>query len=324
MANQSTIGAVGPFALLSNMILARFYLNENIRKWEYISISLLIPGVVITLSYASMENKRYTYKEFNDLFFSTFSMGYLIMNLIFIIFLVFISNIILQIHPAAGRTASHDKLELEEVNYQLEKDIPEYSKKNDSEYDTEETQILHRSVTTINESSTKMHNSKSAQYFPAKSFTTVVSLSMSEFFHSPRWRVIPLIAFPYASCFSTSLSMTFSRCVAGFAMTENGDFSEFPISVYITYVVLIGLCWVGSYIFLNKSLKYFNTVYVVPLFKAGDLFHNLLSGGIFLREFGGYEGYDLFMFLTGIIIWAGSIFMLLMGNDRNEQETTEA
>ena len=74
MANQSTIGAVGPFALISNLILARFYLHEKITKWEYISICLLIPGVIITLNSASMENKRYTYKEFNELFFSSFSM----------------------------------------------------------------------------------------------------------------------------------------------------------------------------------------------------------------------------------------------------------
>ena len=81
MANQSTIGAVGPFALISNMILARFYLDEPIRKWEYISIAILIPGVVITLNYASMENQRYSSDEFNQLFFSTISMLYLFLNL---------------------------------------------------------------------------------------------------------------------------------------------------------------------------------------------------------------------------------------------------
>ena len=78
-----------------------------------------------------------------------------------------------------------------------------------------------------------------------------------------------------------------------------------------------------SYIFLNKSLKFFSTVYVVPLFKVGDLLHNLLSGGIFLREFGEYQGSTLFMFLIGIMIWTGSIIMLLLGNDKNEQKSDE-
>lgn len=58
MANQSTIGVVGPFALIANILLARIYLKEKISKWEYISIFLLIPGTIVTLSYASMENNR--------------------------------------------------------------------------------------------------------------------------------------------------------------------------------------------------------------------------------------------------------------------------
>ena len=154
-------------------------------------------------------------------------------------------------------------------------------------------------------------------------YRTITSLISDTLFQSPRWRVIPLLAFPYVSCFSTSLSMTFTRCVAGFALTEDGDSSELSTMVYLTYILLISFCWVVSYIFLNKSLKFFSTVYVVPLFKVGDLLHNLLSGGIFLREFGEYQGSTLFMFLIGIMIWTGSIIMLLLRNDKNEQKSNE-
>jgi len=44
MVNQSTIGVVGPFSLVANMILARFYLKEPIKKWEIIGLVLFVAG----------------------------------------------------------------------------------------------------------------------------------------------------------------------------------------------------------------------------------------------------------------------------------------
>mmetsp|Transcript_20884 Transcript_20884/g.18510 ORF Transcript_20884/g.18510 Transcript_20884/m.18510 type:complete len:87 (+) Transcript_20884:788-1048(+) len=85
--------------------------------------------------------------------------------------------------------------------------------------------------------------------------------------------------------------MTFSRGLSGMAISEGEGFMFAGIMPLI-YLILIGTTAVFSYFMLNKSLQNFNTVYVGPLFKAGDLFHNLLSGGIFLREFGEYNTKD--------------------------------
>jgi drug/metabolite transporter (DMT)-like permease len=49
MVNQSTIGVVGPFSLIANMLLAQFYLNEPIKRMEIVGVSLFIPGCILTL-----------------------------------------------------------------------------------------------------------------------------------------------------------------------------------------------------------------------------------------------------------------------------------
>ena len=299
MANQSTIGAVGPFALISNMILARFYLKEEIRKWEYISIALLIPGVIITLNYASMENQRYSSDEFSQLFFSTISMLYLFLNLIAICCLLILSNVILDIHPIAGKTTPHH-IEHTDNNFVSEKELESIQNK---EIDQDDAEIIHRSGHSNPESPTKIIEDVEVDTFSFQSsIYSAIFSAIEKFFISPRWRAIPLIAFPYASWFFTSLSMTFSRCVAGIIITDG----ESPTGIGvmpIIYAIMVGVCWIGSYIFLNKSLKYFNTIYVVPLFKVGDLYHNLLSGGIFLREFGEYEGFTLFLCFYQVLLF---------------------
>ena len=60
-------------------------------------------------------------------------------------------------------------------------------------------------------------------------------------------------------------------------------------------------------------------MYVVPIFKAFDLFHNIMSGGVFLREFGQYNIMEFIFFITGGSICILAILLLLVGNDKQEQ-----
>ena len=135
-----------------------------------------------------------------------------------------------------------------------------------------------------------------------------------------RWRVVPLLSYTYIGCFLSSMTMTFTRCLTGFAVTENEKGSNFRGIMPKVYIVLIPVLALIAYYWRNKAIKHFNTVYVVPLFKAGDLLHNLLCGGIFLREFGQYATYDLTMFMVGIFIWTWSVWILILANDKNESK----
>jgi len=62
-------------------------------------MGLFIPGCILTLVFASMDNHRYNQKEFNDLFFSTLSLSYLGANVGFTFLGLLLSYFILKAHP---------------------------------------------------------------------------------------------------------------------------------------------------------------------------------------------------------------------------------
>ena len=97
----------------------------------------------------------------------------------------------------------------------------------------------------------------------------------------------------------------------------NSNFDTIEPWIYIAFIPLGGVC---SYIIVNKALQHYDTIYIVPLFKIGDLMHHILSGSIFLQEFNDYEGSELVFFLIGVVICASGVFLLIFGNDRNEKE----
>lgn len=75
---------------------------------------------------------------------------------------------------------------------------------------------------------------------------------------------------------------------------------------------------------VNKALQHYDTVYVVPLFRIGDLVHNIISGAVFLQEFGDYKTYEFTFFMLGIAICVLAVLMLLFDNDKNEKSKTSS
>jgi drug/metabolite transporter (DMT)-like permease len=80
MTKVSILGVVGPFGMLANILLASLFLKERIRLWEYLGMSMFIPGTILTLCFSSFENRRYNRGEFNELFYSTQSIIYLVVS----------------------------------------------------------------------------------------------------------------------------------------------------------------------------------------------------------------------------------------------------
>ncbi|CAI2373217.1 unnamed protein product [Moneuplotes crassus] len=301
MVNQSTIGVVGPISIIANLLLAKFYLKENIRKWEVIGVLLFIPGCIITLLSASMKNQRYTQQEFNKVFFSSTSMGYLVSNIFCILIGLLLSYFIL---------AAQEKCEMEEDHEAEDSDTSE-----DSLLNQTSASLMAEKGTVTCRKSTDLPDD--ILILPS---STESKGNDTSFFSSPGWKILPMICFPYSACFSTSLTMTLSRSLSGFALTDgSGGFTN--IEPYI-YMGCIGACAIFSYYLLNKALKYFDTMYVVPLFRAFDLYHNILSGGVFLREFGQYSPKQLGVFILGVTICIISILLLLCGEKGNKPKAT--
>lgn len=97
--------------------------------------------------------------------------------------------------------------------------------------------------------------------------------------------------------------MTLIRSVGGLLYYET-FFSLFTQITPIVYMTGIVFCTLLGYFLLNRGLKHYNTIYTVPLWKAGDLYHNLMCGGIFLREFGEYTSIQFSFFITGVVVCA--------------------
>jgi hypothetical protein len=115
--------------------------------------------------------------------------------------------------------------------------------------------------------------------------------------------------------------MMLGRCLTGFAYSEppRGYYSNFDGVLPKIYFLTIPIGGLLAYILVNKAFKHFDTVYVAPLFRVGDVYHSLLSVTIFLQELGEYNLSELLMFCTGILICIFGVLLLIHGNDQTEK-----
>lgn len=96
MANQSTLGVVGPFSIIINIIFGRLFLDEIVTRWEYFCILLFVPGAILTLNFASKNNDLMNREEFNKTFYDPISLTYLGGHVLVLVILSYISHKILQ------------------------------------------------------------------------------------------------------------------------------------------------------------------------------------------------------------------------------------
>jgi len=57
-----TLSAVGPFAVVANIILGKFYLKEKVSLLSYIACFFLISGSIVTLVFSNYGNEKYNIK----------------------------------------------------------------------------------------------------------------------------------------------------------------------------------------------------------------------------------------------------------------------
>lgn len=300
MANQSTLGVIGPFSIIVNIVFARVMLNEKVTKWEYGGILLFIPGIIVTLKYASMKNERLNREQFNDTFYSKVPMTYLMINLVLIAVMAVVSNAILKVHPP------------NEYKEFVEEQIPELGGDDSSDEENCDDYFLGAN----GEEDTRKRGKKpykngngvhKAANGKLHGLNKLSNLGKSNsFFANPRWKSLPLIIYPYMGAFCASISTMLVRMFTGFGVAEppEGQTSNFYGVAPIIYGIILVTCAVLSYLIVNKGLKHYDSVYVAPLFKIAGMIHNLMSGGIFLNEFGDYRDDQLkFLgFLGGISI----------------------
>lgn len=329
MANQSTLGVVGPFSIVATLMFGRLFLNERISTAEYMCIFLFVPGIILTLHFASKSNDLMNREQFNRVFYSTQSMTYLLTHFVFLSILFIMCHKILKVNAFEESPDAH--LEVPEKQGLLDNQTNEADKDPESSDDLSEPdncvkmikksdfkdedsvkfggQNLELKKRNVNKGESMTHEKPQEYHHIRRSYGHGDS-----FFANPKWRCLPLIVYPYLGGFLASLSTAFVRVFTGFNSQKpaHGETSNFHGLEPYGYGAFLVFCAVGSYLIVNKGLKHFDSVYIGPLFKIAGMIHHLLTGGVLLDEFGDYHDKTrFFMFLLGIGICILSIMILL-------------
>ena len=343
LANQSTLGVVGPTSIIVHVMFARFYLHEVLSWWEILGILFFVPGTIITLIFASKSNDLLNKEEFNEKFWNPIAQIYLWGNVCCCIVLYFLAYKIIK------ETTNQDKGNKpseEERQDQDGESILEDSETQSLIVKNSENGLKQRKITGCKEEfeETDMVAEDSDEELISKTWTKWkshnegcknwenCSVKFSEdhgkideetqgsWFSHPRLRLIPLVTYPYIGAFMGSISTCMVRVLTGFYVQKGAD-KKIDLTMIIPGIILV--FWaIMSYIIVNKGLKAFDSVYVAPLFKIGAMIASLTTGGVILDEFSSYSqsptNFKLFLFGCGI--WLFGIILLVMGNDFNEKE----
>lgn len=122
-------------------------------------------------------------------------MSYLFANLVLILSGLIASEFILEAHPS--KTDLGNKEEEEQELQPLEDDTPI---SDDSQIKEERHR---RGLGMVGKQEAYLGHIQEIR-FAERRYTV---------FKNPKWRLLPLLIFPYTACFSTSLIMTFTRCL---------------------------------------------------------------------------------------------------------------
>lgn len=191
MVKVSIIGVLGPFNIIANIVIARVYLHENIKFWEYIGIALFIPGTIITLMFSCMENHRYNYIQIHEMFYSSKTLTYLFGTVIAMVTMMYISSLILKINPGSNN----------DYGQQIdENDAP-----------TQDTYDMRSQIKPDMNSERKLRGSFTERTDNNLADNQANEASTESLFNNPRLRFIPLLVYPYFGPFITSVVLIITR-----------------------------------------------------------------------------------------------------------------
>lgn len=119
------------------------------------------------------------------------------------------------------------------------------------------------------------------------------------------WRLLPAL-FAIQSASLGCLSVLLAKSLSGFLRTSVADDNQTASPVF--YLVLF--LWFGFMVFwlsrMNKALRMFDGVVIIPTLQVFWIVFSIISGGIFFKEFSAYSAGEM----TGFVF---SVFLILMG-----------
>lgn len=247
-ADQSLLSTLAPFATIFALIVGKYMLKEKIYNRHYVASTLMILGSMLALTFASKNSGQYNIEEIKERLYSKSSLSTLVVNFaIMAIFLVFSYRIIVDIKSL---TVYFSKAEAEACLLKFKKHADENIPIN---YNIQEE-------------------------FVDSELERIYSLEKakkSALVQNPKWLKICIFALPWFAGFMSGLLALHAKCTIMLALKfSEDDNSKSPF----TYLIFIFTpCFIIFELsLLNIGLRYFDTCYIIPIFKASMVFHNTM------------------------------------------------
>ena len=140
---------------------------------------------------------------------------------------------------------------------------------------------------------------------------------------SYRWNLIPLLYLPWFAglfcCLASTLIKSLFMIYKHQLHSNKNIIARFGEPDVILLVLNICFLTFISFYLLNKSLQYFEPIYVLPFEKVSLMINTLLWGGIILQEFEELTVKQAIGFIIGAIIWCLGVGILLWKKDLTAQ-----
>nr|AHW68400.1 putative nucleotide-sugar transporter [Nosema pernyi] len=137
-------------------------------------------------------------------------------------------------------------------------------------------------------------------------------------------KYLMILAYVWLSSFIASFTTLSIKSLGEIIDKTLGGENQF--ASYVTYIFILGLiiCTFGQIYWLNRALRRYDALLVVPLFHITWTILSIFTAGIYFQEFEYYSKVQFTNFLIGIgLIFLGSMFLASRITNKNRIEIRE-
>jgi hypothetical protein len=131
-------------------------------------------------------------------------------------------------------------------------------------------------------------------------------------------RILPVL-YAFQSALIGSLSTLTAKAFASLLRTTFGgenQFKEAAIWIILCFWLCIMIFWLNR---MNKSLKMFDAIVIIPALQVFWIVFSVISGGLFYKEFVMYSSMELLGFSCSVI--AIVLGVIILSSNSKKQET---
>lgn len=251
MADQTLLSTIAPVSIILSLVLGKYMLKEQIYKKHFYSCAFMIVGAILALSFAHMDSSTYDVHEIEKRIYSSSSIALVSGIVVMMIILMILSRKIIKDISKIGMYLSE-----KEAKHNLLK--------------SPNSRIQDKS-----EGSSMSFVQPLVLFSEEERIEILTKVKKECVFTNPQWLKVPVAVYPWFSGFFSGLLALTAKCgIMLLVHIHEGDNAKY-FTPYLM-IILKPVLTIGELFLLNMGLKYFDTCYVMPIFKASVVFHHML------------------------------------------------